>query len=116
MGVFAPENAQSALMMLSMMDFEGKDEIVAKVSEGQTLMNQLQQMQAQYQELLGFVAQLRGGVAPDMQMGGATPNNAPTGGGISGNPIEVATKGAERNALNDYGKTLVDRANEIEEG
>ena len=27
MGVFAPENAQSALMMLSMMDFEGKDEI-----------------------------------------------------------------------------------------
>lgn len=116
MGIFAPENAQSALMMLSMMDFEGKDEIVAKVSEGQTLMNQLQEMQMQYQQLLGFVAQLRGGVAPDMQMGGAMPSNAPTGGGISGNPIEVATKGAERAALTDYGKTLVDRANEIEEG
>ena len=115
MGVFNPENAQSALMMLSMMDFEGKDEIVAKVSEGQTLMNQLQQKQAQYQQLLGFVAKLRGGVAPKTQMGGTMPSNEPTGGGISGNPIEVATKGAERATLTDYGQELVDRANNIEE-
>lgn len=115
MGVFNPENAQSALMMLSMMDFEGKDEIVAKVSEGQTLMNQLQEMQMQYQRLLGFVAKLRGGVAPKTQMGGTMPSNEPTGGGISGNPIEVATKGAERATLTDYGQELVDRANNIEE-
>lgn len=115
MGVFSPENAQSALMMLSMMDFEGKDEIVAKVSEGQTLLNQLQEMQMQYQKLLGFVAQIRGGVAPGMQMGGAMPSNAPTGGRISGNPIEVATKGAERASLTNYGQRLVDRANNIKE-
>ena len=115
MGVFAPENAQSALMMLSMMDFEGKDEIVAKVSEGQTLLNQLQEMQMQYQQLLGFVARLRGGVAPGRQMGGAMPSNAPTGGRISGNPIEVATKGAERASLTNYGQRLVDRANNIKE-
>ena len=43
MGVFNPENAQSALMMLSMMDFEGKEEIIAKVTEGQTLLNTVQQ-------------------------------------------------------------------------
>jgi hypothetical protein len=115
MGVFAPENAQSALMMLSMMDFEGKDEIVAKVSEGQTLMNQLQELQMQYQQLLGFVAKIRGGVAPGMQMGGTMPSNAPTGGQISGNPIEVATRGAERASLTNYGQRLVDRANNIKE-
>ena len=122
MGVFNPENAQSALMMLSMMDFEGKDEIVAKVSEGQTLMNQIQQMQAQMQELMGFIQMLRTGsagessamVQNDGTMGGTMPTDAPTG-RISGNPIEVATKGAERTALTDYGQELVDRANNIEE-
>jgi hypothetical protein len=51
-----------------------------------------------------------------MQMGGTMPSNAPTGGGISGNPFEVATKGAERAALTNYGQRLVDRANEIKEG
>ncbi len=32
MGVFKPENAREALIMLGMMDFEGKDEIIAKIS------------------------------------------------------------------------------------
>jgi predicted nicotinamide N-methyase len=35
----------------------------------------------------------------------------PSGKGNGGNPIATATKGAERYALNDYGKNLVDRAN-----
>ena len=33
MGAFNPETASQALIMLSMMDFEGKEEIVQKVSE-----------------------------------------------------------------------------------
>lgn len=120
MGVFAPENAQSALMMLSMMDFEGKDEIVAKVSEGQTLLNQIQQMQMKIEELMGFIEMLRTG-----QTGGRDTSSTASGSlshqgeGIkgvrqSGNPVAEATKGAERVALNDYGKTLVDRANEMQ--
>ena len=117
MGVFAPENAQSALMMLSMMDFEGKDEIVAKVSEGQTLLNQLQQAQMQIQDLMGFIAQLRGGIAPTGGMSGNMGGSAPsaTTRGRGGNPIEVATKGAERASLTNYGQRLVDRANNIKE-
>lgn len=121
MGVFAPENAQSALMMLSMMDFEGKDEIVAKVSEGQTLMNQLQQTQAQMQELMGFIQMLRTGSAGGANMPEKNPSTVrgtvhlPLGKGGNGNPIAVATKGAEKTALNDYGRTLVDRANNIKE-
>lgn len=120
MGVFNPENAQSALMMLSMMDFEGKDEIVAKVSEGQTLLNQIQQMQMKIEELMGFIEMLRTGQAGGRDTS-STASGSPShqGEGIkgvrqSGNPVAEATKGAERVALNDYGKTLVDRANEMQ--
>lgn len=121
MGVFNPENAQSALMMLSMMDFEGKEEIIAKVTEGQTLLNTVQQLQMQNQELMGFIAMLRGGginssAMPvdnrQMESGRISPSRQ---GGVSGNPVQTATKGAERTALNDYGKTLVDRANNVKE-
>ena len=31
--------------------------------------------------------------------------------GLSANPIAIAKKGAEKYALNDYGKMLLDRAN-----
>ena len=120
MGIFNPENAQQALIMLSMMDFEGKDEIVAKVSEGQTLLNQVQQMQMKIEELMGFIEMLRTG-----QVGGrdtsstASGSPSPQGEGFKGvrqskNPVAEATKGAQRVALNDYGKTLVDRANKLQ--
>lgn len=117
MGIFNPENAQSALMMLSMMDFEGKEEIEAKVAEGETLLKQLQQLQMQVQDLTGFISMLRGGGMNTSHL----PQNVgamtdvkkvmPSGKGNGGNPIATATKGAERYALNDYGKNLVDRAN-----
>lgn len=47
MGIFNPEMAQMALPMLDMMEFEGKDKVVAHVQQGQTLLNQLQQLQQQ---------------------------------------------------------------------
>ena len=43
MGFFSPERAQESLIALDMMDFEGKDKIIEKVSQGQTLFNMLQQ-------------------------------------------------------------------------
>ncbi len=121
MGIFNPENAEPSLTMLSMMDFEGKDEIMAKVSEGQTLLNVVKSLQERNQQLMGFIAMLRGG-APGT--GGQAINGIPQSssttapfrqGGLSGNPVAEATKGAERVALNDYGKTLVDRANNVKE-
>ena len=121
MGVFNPQNAESALMMLSMMDFEGKDEIVAKVTEGQTLLNTVQQLQMKNQELMGFIAMLRGGkinssaMPFDNRQMGSGKISPSSQGGVSGNPVQIATKGAERTALNDYGKTLVDRANNVKE-
>lgn len=48
-GFFAPENAQASIAALDAMEFEGKDSVMAKVQEGQTLLNVIQQMQMQMQ-------------------------------------------------------------------
>ncbi len=124
MGIFNPENAESALMMLSMMDFDGKNEIIAKVSEGYTLLNQVKQLQMRVDELTGFISMLRGreinsSAMPqnDRQMAGRkihpVASDSPHLGkvGLSENPIAIAKKGAEKYALNDYGKMLLDRGN-----
>ena len=47
MGVFNPMMAQQALMMLSMMEFKGKDSMVQKIMQGQ-------QMMAMQQALMGM--------------------------------------------------------------
>ncbi|MDO5478116.1 MAG: hypothetical protein Q4G23_03025 [Clostridia bacterium] len=121
MGIFNPDNAEQASIMLSMMDFEGKDEIVAKISEGQTLLGNIEQLKAEIENLKGFIAMLRGGGAGGMG-GQNTPHPSaslppsPQGEGFkSGNPVAVATKGAEKVALNNYGQTLAGRANNVKE-
>ncbi|MBQ4066617.1 MAG: hypothetical protein IJD22_03115 [Clostridia bacterium] len=45
LGVLQPQNAPAALQLLSLMDFEGKDRIVAKVSENGTLQQRLEEYQ-----------------------------------------------------------------------
>ncbi len=120
MGIFNPENAQSALTMLSMMDFDGREEIIRRVSEGEELYNTVEQLKMQNQQLMGFIAKLRrgtpeigGGESTHKVEGGAMKASLPMSPG--GNPVAVAARGAERAALTDYGKTLVDRANDVKE-
>ena len=57
MGFFAPERAQESLIALEMMDFEGKDKIVEQVSQGQTLLNMVQQLTSMVAMLTGQVEQ-----------------------------------------------------------
>ena len=45
-GFFAPQQATPALQCLEMMDFEGKDELMQKISQNGTLFQMLQQTQA----------------------------------------------------------------------
>lgn len=55
MGMFAPENAQMALITIEMMEFEGKDKVIEYIKQGQTLMNIIEQQKqviaAQQQQL-----------------------------------------------------------------
>ena len=60
MGFFHPENANQALVALEMMDFEGRDQIIRKVSENGTLMQQILQMQMQITEMAGIIDQTMG--------------------------------------------------------
>lgn len=65
-GFFAPENAQAALIALEMMDFEGREKIIEKVQQGQTLMNIVQQMSARMDQMAMIIQSLSG---MDMGMG-----------------------------------------------
>lgn len=47
LGIFNPQNSDQALALLEIMDFDGKDKIVQRVSENGTMYNQLMQMQQQ---------------------------------------------------------------------
>ena len=53
LGFFNPENAQQSLIALSMMDFEGKEQIMQQIQQGQTLLNVVQQLQMQIAMLTG---------------------------------------------------------------
>ncbi|MBQ3021947.1 MAG: hypothetical protein IJD91_01290 [Clostridia bacterium] len=59
-GFFNPEMAQQSLMALKLMTFEGRNEVIAYVQEGQTLHNQMQQMEQQMQMLMQENAMLKG--------------------------------------------------------
>lgn len=50
-GFFAPANAESSLACLEMMDFEGKDKVIAQVKQNQTLLQMVQQLQQQVMQM-----------------------------------------------------------------
>ena len=50
LGFFNPQAADQALSCLEMMDFDGKEKIVERVKQGQTMLMQMQQMQQQLQQ------------------------------------------------------------------
>ena len=53
MGAFDPSRAQEILGALKMMTFEGKEEVVEYVQQGQTLFNMLMQLQTQMGMMMG---------------------------------------------------------------
>jgi hypothetical protein len=55
MGAFNPQMADASLCALSMMDFEGIDEIRERVQQGQTLFSQVQQLQQQLMQLEALI-------------------------------------------------------------
>lgn len=68
MGMFAPQNADSALMVLDMMSFEGKEKIVEKVRQNGGMYLMMQQMAMEIQQLqaaLGMQAQAEQAAGPE---------------------------------------------------
>lgn len=107
LGFFNPERAQEALACLDMMDFEEIDKVKDKVSQGQTLMNIVQEQQQQIQQLMGVVQQLTGMAMPQEQQTPAQPQAAAQTGGGSGIGAAVKEAGTP---MTSYGQQLAKRS------
>lgn len=94
-GIFAPQNADSALAVLDMMQFEGKEKVVERVQQNGTLMQMVQQLTMQVQQLTAAMG-LQPAGAPGMA--GAEP--APAAGAPAGesplNEPKTDSLGAEQ--------------------
>ena len=91
-GMFAPGNADSALMVLDMMSFEGKEKVMEKVQQNGTMMQMLQQMAMQLQQLQAAMGLMQAGGPPAAAApGGAQP--APEG---MASPPETDSLGKEQ--------------------
>lgn len=78
LGVFNPAAADQALGLLDMMDFEGKQKVVERVQQGQTMMMIIQQLQQQNAQLMAMVDKLTGGrLSEGMEPEGQQPSQAP---------------------------------------
>lgn len=84
-GFFNPEMTDQALACIDMMDFEGKDSVVRKISQNGTMYEQLKTMQQQLMQMAQIV-DAQNGTTIGSQMasafsGGVPMANAGTGGG-----------------------------------
>jgi len=114
-GFFTPQNADAALACLSMMDFDGKDDVIRRIQANGTLLQMLQQTQALVIQLAQQLDQMRGTqLAANMQqqfaalMGQAMPGSALPGqqtassmkalGGVTGGESGVTRRARTRAA------------------
>jgi len=74
MGMFAPQNADSALMVLDMMSFEGIDKVREKIRQNGTMFEMMQQMAMQIQQLQAAL-----GLQMQAEAGAASPAGGPAG-------------------------------------
>lgn len=127
MGFFSPERAQESLLALDMMDFEGIEKIREQVSQGQTLMNVIQQMNEQIAQMAAMIRAMTGEGAAKEGQGeknsgeGAREERGTAGasgmGGRSVSPsrnfggdITGAVMQAQKESRTSYGTKLAERS------
>jgi len=110
LGLFDPANAEQALIVLDMMDFDGKDQLMQKIERGHTLYNMVLGLSMQLQQTQAQLAALTG---QDPAMMNAQPIGN-SGGGPAPQQTHDTTGGkqaAEGNtAMTHYGQELAKRA------
>lgn len=92
MGLFAPDNATSALVCLDMMEFEGKEKIKQQIQQNDTFMQQFQQMQQLIIQLSPEAAVQMGLVDPNQVMMAQNANNGAPGASEEGSAEDRAAK------------------------
>lgn len=112
LGVFNPQLADQSLTLLEMMDFEGKEKVVDKVQQGQTLMQQLIIMQQQLAQLTAMLG-LQQGAAPaegGQPTGGGQQPKSHAGASSSVEGMGSAVTDSQKAPMTDYGKRLAQNA------
>lgn len=106
MGFFNPQLAEQSLTALDLMDFDGEEKVKDKVQQGQTMLNQMAQMQMQMQQMAALLYQRTG-----IDALGMTQQNMEQPQKVSGGQtIASAQKAAQESTMTSYGEKLAARA------
>jgi hypothetical protein len=109
MGVFNPERAQEAMILMSILQFEGKEKAMEQITEGQTLLNMLK---AANKQLAAAEAVLSGIAGAEM----ANAGNIAEDGNSPASAENVDKSGLAKSALDaqtpmtGYGQRLAERS------
>lgn len=113
LGVFQPDNADQALALLSMMEFEGKSQVEDRVQQNGTMLQKLMQMQQTLQKMT-LVLQQRGidltAMADGMEQQTAEANQE------KGSGMGAKAKNAQLQTRTPYGEKLAANARTNMEG
>lgn len=113
MGLFAPDNATSALVCLDMMEFEGKEKIKQQIQQNDTFMQQFQQMQQLIIQLSPEAAVQMGLVDPNQVMMAQNANNGATGASEEGSAEDRAAKKTTNTDRLDRARETARSASEV---
>lgn len=113
MGLFAPDNATSALVCLDMMEFEGKEKIKQQIQQNDTFMQQFQQMQQLIIQLSPEAAVQMGLVDPNQVMMAQSANNGAPGVSEEGSAEDRAAKKTTNTDRLDRARETARSASEV---
>ena len=113
MGLFAPDNATSALVCLDMMEFEGKEKIKQQIQQNDAFMQQFQQMQQLIIQLSPEAAVQMGLVDPNQVMMAQNANNGATGVSEEGSAEDRAAKKTTNTDRLDRARETARSASEV---
>lgn len=104
LGFFNPENAEQSLACISMMNFEGKEELIEKLEKGATLLNMVQQLKEQNAQLIEALSKITGAVMPQEEP--TMPSSSP----IQAENVPVSAAQKELNARTPMMEKMAERA------
>ena len=108
LGFFNPERAQESMAALQMMDFDGHDQVMQQVQQGQTLLNMLTQATMELNMLRAVLGQRTGTVSAQAGSSAAPSSGGGTGRGIGAEALAAQTAhGAD---TTPYGQVLMEQS------
>ena len=108
MGFFNPERAQESMAALQMMDFDGHDQVMQQVQQGQTLLNMLTQATMELNMLRAVLGQRTGTVSAQAGSSAAPSSGGGMGRGIGAEALAAQTAhGAD---TTPYGQVLMEQS------